>query len=161
TALVTNLPYNVGVPVLLHLLTELPSLRRGLVMVQAEVADRLAAPPGTRCYGAPSVKAAWFAEVRRAGQIPRAVFWPVPHVDSGLVALRRRPAPSTVPREQVFALIDAAFAQRRKTLRAALAEWAGTAAIAEQVLRAAGVDPSARGELLTVEDFARICAARR
>jgi 16S rRNA (adenine1518-N6/adenine1519-N6)-dimethyltransferase len=160
TALVANLPYNVGVPVLLHLLAELPSLRRGLVMVQAEVADRLAAPPATRCYGAPSVKAAWFAEVRRAGQVPRSVFWPVPNVDSGLVALRRRPVPSTVPREQVFALIDAAFAQRRKTLRAALAGWAGTAAIAERALRAAGVDPSARGEQLTAEDFARICAAR-
>jgi 16S rRNA (adenine1518-N6/adenine1519-N6)-dimethyltransferase len=160
TALVANLPYNVGVPVLLHLLAELPSLRRGLVMVQAEVADRLAAPPGSRCYGAPSVKAAWYAEVRRAGPVPRAVFWPVPNVDSGLVALTSRPPPSTVPRQQVFALVDAAFAQRRKTLRAALAGWAGSAASAEQVLRAAGVDPSARGEQLTVSDFARICAAR-
>lgn len=156
TALVANLPYNVGVPVLLHLLTELPSLRRGLVMVQAEVADRLAAPPGTRSYGAPSVKVAWFAQVRRAGSVPRAVFWPVPNVDSGLVALTRRAAPSTVPREEVFALVDAAFAQRRKTLRAALAGWAGSAAAAERVLRAAGVDPAARGEQLTVGDFARI-----
>ncbi|MDQ4009594.1 MAG: 16S rRNA (adenine(1518)-N(6)/adenine(1519)-N(6))-dimethyltransferase RsmA [Actinomycetota bacterium] len=156
TALVANLPYNVGVPVLLHLLTELPSLRRGLVMVQAEVADRLAAPPGSRSYGAPSAKVAWFAQVRRAGSVPRAVFWPVPNVDSGLVALTQRPAPSTVPREDVFALIDAAFAQRRKTLRAALAGWAGSAAAAERVLRAAGVDPTARGEQLTVEDYARI-----
>jgi 16S rRNA (adenine1518-N6/adenine1519-N6)-dimethyltransferase len=156
TALVANLPYNVGVPVLLHLLAELPSLRRGLVMVQAEVADRLAAPPGSRCYGAPSVKAAWFAEVRRAGPVPRAVFWPVPNVDSGLVCLTSRPAPSVVPREQVFALVDAAFAQRRKTLRAALAGCAGSAATAEQMLRAAGVDPSARGEQLTVGDFAKI-----
>ena len=156
TALVANLPYNVGVPVLLHLLAELPSLRCGLVMVQAEVADRLAAPPGSRCYGAPSVKAAWFAEVRRAGPVPRAVFWPVPNVDSGLVCLTSRPAPSVVPREQVFALVDAAFAQRRKTLRAALADWAGSAATAEQMLRAAGVDPSARGEQLTVGDFAKI-----
>lgn len=156
TALVANLPYNVGVPVLLHLLTELPSLRRGLVMVQAEVADRLAAPPGTRSYGAPSVKVAWFAQARRAGSVPRAVFWPVPNVDSGLVALTRRAAPSTVPREEVFALVDAAFAQRRKTLRAALAGWAGSAAAAERVLRAAGVDPAARGEQLTVGDFARI-----
>jgi 16S rRNA (adenine1518-N6/adenine1519-N6)-dimethyltransferase len=156
TALVANLPYNVGVPVLLHLLAELPSLRRGLVMVQAEVADRLAAPPGTRTYGAPSVKAAWFAEVRRAGAVPRAVFWPVPNVDSGLVSLASRPAPSTVPREQVFALVDAAFAQRRKTLRAALAGWAGSAATAEQVLRAAGVDPGLRGEQLTIRDFAQI-----
>jgi len=156
TALVANLPYNVGVPVLLHLLAELPSLRCGLVMVQAEVADRLAAPPGSRCYGAPSVKAAWFAEVRRAGPVPRAVFWPVPNVDSGLVCLTSRPAPSVVPREQVFALVDAAFAQRRKTLRAALAGCAGSAATAEQMLRAAGVDPSARGEQLTVGDFAKI-----
>jgi 16S rRNA (adenine1518-N6/adenine1519-N6)-dimethyltransferase len=158
TALVANLPYNVGVPVLLHLLAELPSLRRGLVMVQAEVADRLAAPPGSRCYGAPSVKAAWFAEVRRAGPVPRAVFWPVPNVDSGLVALTTRPPPSTVPRQEVFALIDAAFAQRRKTLRAALASWAGSAASAEQLLRAAGIDPRSRGEQLSIGDFARIAA---
>ncbi|MGA9309875.1 MAG: 16S rRNA (adenine(1518)-N(6)/adenine(1519)-N(6))-dimethyltransferase RsmA, partial [Pseudonocardiaceae bacterium] len=158
TALVANLPYNVGVPVLLHLLAELPSLRRGLVMVQAEVADRLAAPPGSRCYGAPSVKAAWFADVRRAGPVPRAVFWPVPNVDSGLVALTSRPQPSTVPRQEVFALVDAAFAQRRKTLRAALAGWAGSAASAEQLLRAAGIDPRSRGEQLSVGDFARIAA---
>lgn len=156
TALVANLPYNVGVPVLLHLLAELPSLRRGLVMVQAEVADRLTAAPGTRSYGAPSVKVAWFAQARRAGQVPRAVFWPVPNVDSGLVALNARPAPSMEPREQVFALIDAAFAQRRKTLRAALATAAGSAATAEQILRAAGVDPGLRGEQLTIDDFARI-----
>ena len=161
TALVANLPYNVGVPVLLHLLAELPSLRRVLVMVQAEVADRLAAPPGSRCYGAPSVKAAWFAEARRAGPVPRAVFWPVPNVDSGLVALTTRPPPSTVPRQEVFAVVDAAFAQRRKTLRAALAGWAGSAASAEQLLRAAGIDPRSRGEQLSVEDFARIAAAAR
>lgn len=164
TALVANLPYNVGVPVLLHLLAELPSLRSGLVMVQAEVADRLAAEPGTASYGGPSVKAAWFAEVRRAGAVPRGVFWPVPNVDSGLVAFRRRPAPSPecapVSRAELFALVDAAFAQRRKTLRAALAGWAGSADDAERVLRAAGVDPRTRGEQLTVADFARICAAR-
>jgi 16S rRNA (adenine1518-N6/adenine1519-N6)-dimethyltransferase len=160
TALVANLPYNVGVPVLLHLLAELPSLRRGLVMVQAEVADRLAAPPGTRTYGAPSVKAAWFADVRRAGAVPRAVFWPIPNVDSGLVSLTSHPAPSTVPREQVFALVDAAFAQRRKTLRAALAGWAGSAANAEHVLRAAGVDPGLRGEQLAIRDYARIARER-
>jgi 16S rRNA (adenine1518-N6/adenine1519-N6)-dimethyltransferase len=160
TALVANLPYNVGVPVLLHLLAELASLRSGLVMVQAEVADRLAAAPGTGSYGGPSVKAAWFAQVRRAGAVPRAVFWPVPNVDSGLVAFTRRPPPSPMPRAEVFALVDAAFAQRRKTLRAALAGWAGSAAEAERALRAAGVDPSTRGEQLTVADFARICAAR-
>jgi 16S rRNA (adenine1518-N6/adenine1519-N6)-dimethyltransferase len=160
TALVANLPYNVGVPVLLHLLAELGSLRRGLVMVQAEVADRLAAPPGSRAYGVPSAKAAWFAEVRRAGPVPRGVFWPVPNVDSGLVTLTRRPPPATADRGDVFALVDAAFAQRRKTLRAALAGWAGSAAAAEQALRAAGIDPSARGEQLTILDFARICASR-
>jgi 16S rRNA (adenine1518-N6/adenine1519-N6)-dimethyltransferase len=159
TALVANLPYNVGVPVLLHLLAELPSVRRGLVMVQAEVADRLAAGPGTGVYGVPSVKAAWFADVRRAGAVPRGVFWPMPNVDSGLVAFTRR---STVfgHRAEVFAVIDAAFAQRRKTLRAALARWAGSAAAAEQTLRAAGVDPSVRAEQLTVDDFVRISAAR-
>lgn len=156
TALVANLPYNVGVPVLLHLLAELPSLRSGLVMVQAEVADRLAAPPGTGGYGVPSVKAAWFAEVRRAGAVPRAVFWPVPHVDSGLVAWTRRPPPSRVAKEKAFALVDAAFAQRRKTLRAALAGVAGSASEAERLLRAAGVDPCARGEQLTVSDFANL-----
>ncbi|HEU0086495.1 MAG TPA: 16S rRNA (adenine(1518)-N(6)/adenine(1519)-N(6))-dimethyltransferase RsmA [Pseudonocardiaceae bacterium] len=161
TKLVANLPYNVGVPVLLHLLAELPSLRSGLVMVQAEVADRLAAEPGAPSYGVPSVKAAWFAELRRAGAVPRTVFWPVPNVDSGLVAFTRRPAPATRHRAEVFALVDAAFAQRRKTLRAALAGWAGSAADAERVLRAAGVDPGARGEQLAVHDFARICAARR
>jgi len=162
TALVANLPYNVGVPVLLHLLAELPSLRRGLVMVQAEVADRLAAPPGSRDYGIPSAKAAWFAEVRRAGQVPRGVFWPVPNVDSGLVTLTVRPPPATTAnRRAVFALVDAAFAQRRKTLRAALAGWAGSAAEAERLLRAADVDPAARGERLTIADFARIGAAAR
>jgi 16S rRNA (adenine1518-N6/adenine1519-N6)-dimethyltransferase len=155
TALVANLPYNVAVPVLLRMLEHLPSLRTGLVMVQAEVADRLAAPPGSRTYGVPSVKAAWYAEVRRAGAVGRTVFWPAPHVDSGLVALARRQPPDG-DREAVFAVVDAAFAQRRKTLRAALAGWAGSAARAEERLRAAGIDPSARGEVLGVEDFARL-----
>ncbi len=164
SALVANLPYNVAVPVVLHLLETLPSLRTGLVMVQAEVADRLAAAPGSRTYGVPSVKAAWYADVRRAGPVPRAVFWPVPNVDSGLVAFSRRdppPLPPGVTRAEVFAVIDAAFAQRRKTLRAALASWAGSAPRAERVLRAAGVDPSLRGEALDVAAFARIAAAAR
>src|SRR5690606_4376168 len=159
TALVANLPYNVAVPVVLHLLEVLPSLRKGLVMVQAEVADRLAATPGSKVYGVPSVKAAWYADVRRAGPVGRTVFWPVPNVDSGLVSLERRdPPPTTAPREEVFAVIDAAFAQRRKTLRAALASWAGSASAAEQALRAAGVDPSVRGEQLDIHAFARIPA---
>ena len=157
TAFVANLPYNVAVPVLLRLLEHLPSLRTGLVMVQAEVADRLVAPPGSRTYGIPSVKAAWYAEVRRAGAIGRNVFWPAPHVDSGLVAFTRREPPPG-DRAATFAVVDAAFAQRRKTLRAALAGWAGSAAAAEERLRAAGIDPQARGEVLAVDDFARLAS---
>ena len=155
TSFVANLPYNVAVPVLLRLLEQLPSLRTGLVMVQAEVADRLVAPPGSKTYGVPSVKAAWYADVRRAGSIGRTVFWPAPNVDSGLVAFTRREPPE-VDRAALFAVVDAAFAQRRKTLRAALAGWAGSAVEAERRLRAAGIDPSARGEVLGVEEFARL-----
>ena len=162
TVLAANLPYNVAVPVVLHLLATLPSLRRGVVMVQAEVADRMCAGPGSRVYGIPSAKLAWYAEARPAGTVPRGVFWPVPNVDSKLVAFtRREPPAATVSREEVFGVIDAAFGQRRKTLRAALATWAGSAAEAEHALRAAGVDPGARGETLTVADFARIAEARR
>jgi 16S rRNA (adenine1518-N6/adenine1519-N6)-dimethyltransferase len=160
TALVANLPYNVSVPVLLHLLAVLPSLQRGLVMVQAEVADRLVAGPGSRTYGIPSVKAAWYAEVRRAGAVGRSVFWPVPNVDSGLVAwTRREPPATTATRAQVFAVVDAAFAQRRKGLRGALRGLAGSADAAEAALVAAGVDPIARGEVLDVAAFARIAEA--
>ena len=157
TAFVANLPYNVAVPVLLRLLEHLPSLRTGLVMVQAEVADRLVAPPGSKTYGVPSVKAAWYAEVRRAGAIGRHVFWPAPNVDSGLVAFTRREPPPG-DRAATFAVVDAAFSQRRKTLRAALSGWAGSPDAAEQRLRAAGIDPSARGEVLDVRDFARLAA---
>ena len=161
TVLAANLPYNVAVPVLLHLLAALPSLRRGVVMVQAEVADRMAAGPGSRVYGVPSAKLAWYAAVKTAGLVPRSVFWPVPNVDSKLVVFTRRDPPATpASRENVFAVIDAAFGQRRKTLRAALAGWAGSAAEAERMLRAAGVDPAARGETLTVDAFARIAQAR-
>ncbi|MDT4920852.1 MAG: rRNA (adenine1518-N6/adenine1519-N6)-dimethyltransferase [Pseudonocardiales bacterium] len=161
TALVANLPYNVAVPVVLHLLQVVPSLRRGLVMVQAEVADRLVAPPGSRTYGVPSVKTAWYATATRAGTVPAAVFWPVPNVGSGLVRLICREPPATsATRAEVFAAVDAAFAQRRKTLRAALAGWAGSAAAAETALRAAGVDPQARGETLDVTQFARIAEHR-
>jgi 16S rRNA (adenine1518-N6/adenine1519-N6)-dimethyltransferase len=161
TALVANLPYNVAVPVLLHLLEVLPSLQHGLVMVQAEVADRLTAAPGSRTYGAPTVKLAWWARARRAGPVPRGVFWPVPNVDSGLVAFDCGPPPPTsVTRQEVFAVIDAAFAQRRKTLRSALASWAGSAPAAEGALRAAGIEPNERGEQLDVEMFARIAEQR-
>ncbi len=157
TALVANLPYNVSVPVLLHLLALLPSLRSGLVMVQAEVADRLAAPPGSRTYGVPSVKAAWFADVRRAGSVGRNVFWPAPNVDSGLVAWTHREPPAVdVTREQVFRVVDAAFAHRRKTLRGTLKELAGSAERAEAALAHAGVDPATRGEMLDVHTFARV-----
>jgi 16S rRNA (adenine1518-N6/adenine1519-N6)-dimethyltransferase len=157
TVLAANLPYNVAVPVVLNLLAALPSLRRGVVMVQAEVADRMCAGPGSRVYGVPSAKLAWYADVKPAGTVPRNVFWPVPNVDSKLVAFTRRdPPPTTATREQVFAVIDAAFGQRRKTLRAALATWAGSPAKAEEALRAAGVDPGARGEALGVAEFARI-----
>ena len=161
TALVANLPYNVSVPVVLGFLEAFPSLERVLVMVQLEVAERLAAKPGSKVYGVPSVKAAWYADVRLAGTVSRSVFWPVPNVDSGLVSLVRRPAPeTTASREEVFACVDAAFAQRRKTLRAALASWAGSPARAEEILRAAGIDPRTRGEQLGVEAFAAIAAAR-
>ncbi|MFX0538147.1 16S rRNA (adenine(1518)-N(6)/adenine(1519)-N(6))-dimethyltransferase RsmA [Ornithinimicrobium sp. Y1847] len=160
TALVANLPYNVAVPVVLHLLATIPTIEKVLVMVQLEVAERLAAGPRSKVYGVPSVKAAWYAEVSGAGRIGRNVFWPAPNVDSGLVRMvRRDPPATTATREQVFAVIDAAFAQRRKTLRAALAGWAGSAAAAEEILRAADVDPQARGEVLTVTDFARIADA--
>lgn len=160
TALVANLPYNVAVPVLLHLWALFPSLQHGLVMVQQEVADRLAAAPGSRTYGIPSVKAAWYGRVATAGRVGRSVFWPVPRVDSGLVSWHRAsPPPTSASREQVFAVVDDAFAQRRKTLRAALARSAGSAAAAEQALLAAGVAPAARGEDLPVAAFARIAEA--
>jgi 16S rRNA (adenine1518-N6/adenine1519-N6)-dimethyltransferase len=165
TVLVANLPYNVSVPVVLHLLATVPSLRHALVMVQAEVADRMCAPPGSRTYGIPSAKIAWFATARRAGSVGRAVFWPVPRVDSGLVELvRHSPAEAarlrgSASREATFAVIDAAFSQRRKTLRGALAAWAGSPSAAESALRAAGVDPSLRGEALDISQFAGIAAA--
>ncbi|AEG45224.1 16S rRNA (adenine(1518)-N(6)/adenine(1519)-N(6))-dimethyltransferase RsmA [Isoptericola variabilis] len=157
TALVANLPYNVAVPVLLTFLERFDSLERVLVMVQAEVADRLAAEPGSKVYGVPSVKAAWYADARRSLNVSRTVFWPVPNVDSALVALERRDPPATTAtRQQVFAVVDAAFAQRRKTLRAALSGLFGSGAAAEEALRAAGVDPALRGERLGITEFARI-----
>ncbi|WP_134768671.1 16S rRNA (adenine(1518)-N(6)/adenine(1519)-N(6))-dimethyltransferase RsmA [Nocardioides sp. 1609] len=161
TALVANLPYNISVPVLLHLLALLPSLERGLVMVQAEVADRLAARPGSKTYGVPSVKAAWYADVRRAGAIGRSVFWPAPNVDSGLVAWTHRPPPATTAsRTEVFAVVDAAFAHRRKALRGALRSIAEPEAI-DRALTGAGVDPLARGESLDVGQFAAIAEGLR
>ncbi len=162
TALVANLPYNVAVPVLLHLLAELPTLAVALVMVQAEVADRLAAEPGNRTYGVPSVKAGFFGTVRRAGAVGTQVFWPVPRVESGLVRIDRFAEPpwpmDAEHRRRVFEVVDAAFAQRRKTLRAALAAWAGSPAEAERRLVAAGIAPTARGETLDTAAFVRLAA---
>jgi 16S rRNA (adenine1518-N6/adenine1519-N6)-dimethyltransferase len=165
TRLVANLPYNVSVPVLLHLLEHVPSLASGIVMVQAEVGHRLAAEPGSKVYGSPSVKAAWYGRWRIAGQVSRMVFWPVPNVDSVLVGFERGPAPGDPPgteaeRLAVFELVDAAFQQRRKMLRQSLsARLGGSAAAATAVLERAGVDPQARGEQLTVDDFLRIARA--
>ena len=157
TVLVANLPYNVSVPVLLHLLEILPSLNTGVVMVQAEVADRLAAKPGTKEYGIPSLKASWWAEVSGAGSVSRSIFWPVPGVDSKLVGFKRRATPGDeAMRRGVFQLIDAAFAQRRKMLRAALAGIFGSSAKAEAVLIAAGIDPTLRGETLLIDSFCAI-----
>jgi 16S rRNA (adenine1518-N6/adenine1519-N6)-dimethyltransferase len=151
----------VSVPVLLHVLSRFPGIRAGMVMVQAEVADRLVAPPGSRTYGIPSVKLAWYCAARRVGSVPPTVFWPVPNVDSGLVELvRREPPATTATRQEVFSIIDAAFAQRRKMLRAALSGLFGSSGAASEVLIAAGIDPQARGEVLTVTDFARIAEAR-
>lgn len=157
TALVANLPYNVSVPVLLTFLERFPTLERVLVMVQAEVADRLAAPPGSRTYGIPSAKTAWYASARRTATVGRTVFWPVPNVDSALVRLdRRTPPATTATREQVFTVVDTAFAQRRKMLRSALAGLAGGSEAATRAIERAGVDPQSRGEALTIDAFARI-----
>lgn len=156
TALVANLPYNVSVPVLLHLLAEFPSIRRVLVMVQKEVADRLAAEPGSKVYGVPSVKASFYGEVSRAGTIGKNVFWPAPNIESGLVRIDVDPGRDRSLKEQVFPLIDAAFAQRRKTLRSTLSSVYGSPAAAEEALRAAGIDPGLRGEALSVDDFIRL-----
>lgn len=160
TALVANLPYNVAVPVLLHLFAQFDSIEHALVMVQDEVADRLAAKPGSKIYGVPSVKANWYCTVTKAGVIGTNVFWPAPKIKSGLVAFERRAEPiSDVSQKTVFTIIDAAFAQRRKTLRAALATWAGSAQRAGEILAAAGIDPSLRGETLDIFDYVKIAEA--
>ena len=157
TRLVANLPYNVAVPIVLTVLEKLPSIQTVLVMVQAEAADRLAATPGNKIYGVPSAKVAWYASARRTLTIGRNVFYPVPNVDSALVKIERRPHPDTAAtREQVFAVIDAAFAQRRKTLRQALAGLAGSAGAAQEALERAGVSPTARGETLDIDQFAAV-----
>ena len=157
TVLVANLPYNVSVPVLLHLLERFPTLRTGVVMVQAEVADRLAGSPGTKEYGVPSVKAAWWAEVKGAGSVSRSVFWPAPNVDSKLVSFTRRATPGDeLLRKKTFAIIDGAFAQRRKMLRSALSSLYGSSSAAEEILQRAGIDPTLRGEALEISSFCAI-----
>ena len=159
TVLVANLPYNVSVPVLLHLLEKFETLRTGVVMVQAEVADRLAAKPGTKDYGIPSVKAAWWAEVKGAGSVSRSVFWPAPNVDSKLVSFTRRQSPGDEElRRKVFTIVDAAFAQRRKMLRSALASLYGSSSAAEEILNQAGIDPTLRGEALEIGGFCAIAS---
>ena len=161
-ALVANLPYNISVPVLLHFLETFDTIQTGLVLVQAEVAHRLAAQPGSKIYGVPSVKLAWYAESALAGNVGRTIFWPVPNVDSALVYFAKRPTQlgDEALRLAVFEAVDAAFAQRRKTLRQALADWAGSAADAERILVAAGVDPKLRGEQLDIHDFVRIAKVK-
>ena len=159
TVLVANLPYNVSVPVLLHMLEKFQTLRTGVVMVQAEVADRLAAKPGTKDYGIPSVKAAWWAEVKGAGSVSRSVFWPAPNVDSKLVSFTRRQTPGDEElRRKVFTIIDAAFAQRRKMLRSALSGLYGSSSAAEEILIRAHIDPTLRGEALEIGGFCAIAA---
>ena len=159
TVLVANLPYNVSVPVLLHLLEKFPTLRTGVVMVQAEVADRLAAKPGGKEYGIPSVKAAWWADVKNVGTVSRSIFWPAPNVDSKLAGFtRRETAGSEESRAKVFTIIDAAFAQRRKMLRSALSSLYGSSSAAEAILVKAGIDPTLRGEALQIESFCKIAA---
>ena len=161
TILVANLPYNISVPVLLHYLEKFPSINSGVVMVQAEVADRLAAKPNSREYGIPSVKASWWADLSLAGPVGRNVFWPVPNVDSKLVRFIRHETPGTQElRIATFAAIDAAFAQRRKMLRSALTQWVGDAVATNDLLNAAGIDPTLRGEALTLLDFCAIGKAK-
>ena len=162
TVLVANLPYNVSVPVLLHFLETFPRLQRGVVMLQAEVGERLAAPPGSKIYGAPSVKAAWYGPWRLAGTVSRQVFWPVPNVDSVLVAFTRDAElrGTETERLRTFQIVDAAFQQRRKMLRQAVSGvLGGSAAAASEILERSGVAPTARGEELGVEDFLRIARA--
>ena len=159
TVLIANLPYNVSVPVFLHMLEKFPTLRTGVVMVQAEVADRLAAQPSTKEYGVPTVKAAWWADVTGAGVVSRQIFWPVPNVESKLVAFTRRATPGDeAMRLRVFAIVDLAFAQRRKMLRSALSSRYGGSAAAEALLISAGIDPTLRGEALDVSSFCAIAA---
>ncbi len=157
TVLVANLPYNVSVPVLLRFLELFPTLRSGVVMVQSEVADRLVAKPNSKTYGSPSVKATWWADLSSAGTVSRSIFWPVPNVDSSLVRfVRHESAGDEALRKVVFKIIDAAFAQRRKMMRAALSDMCGGSAAASSIIEASGIDPTIRGEALELSDFIKI-----
>ena len=160
-ALVANLPYNISVPVLLHFMETFPTLKKGLVLVQAEVAARLIAPPGSKTYGSPSAKLAWYAKSSSGGVVSRNIFWPIPNVDSALVYFEKREEqfPQHL-RPEVFRVIDGAFAQRRKTLRQALADWAGSPSEAERLLVEAGISPQARGEDLIIDDFVRLASKK-
>jgi 16S rRNA (adenine1518-N6/adenine1519-N6)-dimethyltransferase len=160
-ALVANLPYNISVPVLLHFMETFPTLKKGLVLVQAEVAARLIAPPGSKTYGSPSAKLAWYAKASSGGVVSRNIFWPIPNVDSALVYFEKREEefPAAL-RLEVFRVIDGAFAQRRKTLRQALSDWAGSPAEAERILVEAGISPQARGEDLIIDDFVRLASKK-
>ena len=160
-ALVANLPYNISVPVLLHFMDRFPSLKKGLVLVQAEVAARLIAPPGSKTYGSPSAKLAWYAKASSGGVVSRNIFWPIPNVDSALVYFEKREEefPQQL-RSEVFRVIDGAYAQRRKTLRQALADWAGSPAEAERLLIEAGISPQVRGEDLIIDDFVRLASIK-
>ena len=157
TKLVANLPYNISVPVVLHLLETFASITEVLVMVQLEVAQRMAATPGSKIYGVPSVKIAWFGKAQLAGNVGRNVFWPAPNVDSGLVRITRVPERGSIGlREKLFQVVDAAFGQRRKTLRSSLSSVFGSSANVDQVLAKAQVESSLRGEQLELADFLRI-----
>ena len=157
TVLVANLPYNVSVPVLLRFLELFPTLRSGVVMVQSEVADRLVAKPNSKTYGSPSVKATWWANLTSAGTVSRSIFWPVPNVDSSLVRfVRHQSAGDEALRKVVFKIIDAAFAQRRKMMRAAISDMCGGSAAASSIIEASGIDPTIRGESLELADFIKI-----
>ena len=159
--LVANLPYNVSVPVIIHILENFPSIKNYLVMVQSEVADRLAAGPGSRTYGSPSVKLQWYAEVSKAGSISRNVFWPVPNVDSDLVQINRKADVDESIRKELFAVVDAAFSQRRKMLRSALSSMCGGSEKASEILESAQIDPQLRGEALNVSDYVRLTYAMK
>jgi 16S rRNA (adenine1518-N6/adenine1519-N6)-dimethyltransferase len=155
--LVANLPYNVSVPVLLNLLELFPSIKRGVVMVQSEVAERLVAKADSKEYGSPTVKGNWWADLTWAGSVGRSVFWPVPNVDSALVRFdRHAPIGSEAERVKTFKVIDHAFAKRRKMMRSALSELFGGSSLAQEALIRAGIDPTIRGEALTVEQFGQI-----